>query len=431
MLLLIALAGTALFLFFLFFFRSKCTRVAYLLFVVYFCPVMSLGVLPDALGGLTVFDALSYFSFIFFFKDFVFISQKNRVYFSLFCLLMVILFLGSLHSKFVQHSLLSIMSVLPIFIYSKLLTKELTINPDLKTKLIRGFQLSFFMAVIFIAMQILVGLKFTFYKDLNPNISNSGGIRYPGFFGDAQVNAQFLGMLSFLFLVNFKNIKKPTFLNFLLFTIVVITLFYSGGRSAFFGVCVSLVFLLFLFAWRLKFFIALSFIIAVTIIPFLKDSFILFQRLDTFDDSYQFRHYIWNEAYEIYKNNAFLGIGIGNYKDYVERYSLDQYYVLEDNGILIMDQPENGYLKILTETGLLGFIIAFLFIIIPMAKAIYSHFTVKKNYLTLLFIASIICWFVSFNSLYTLSDRRIIILLVSLICFVIKSGNTVTIKNGD
>jgi O-antigen ligase len=46
--------------------------------------------------------------------------------------------------------------------------------------------------------------------------------------------------------------------------------------------------------------------------PFLKDSFILFRRIDSVDDSYVFRTYIWKEAYDIFLNQTFLGIGIGN-----------------------------------------------------------------------------------------------------------------------
>jgi len=55
-------------------------------------------------------------------------------------------------------------------------------------------------------MQMIVGLRFTFYPDLNPNVTTDDGIRYPGFFMDSQMNSQFLGMLSFLFLINFRNI---------------------------------------------------------------------------------------------------------------------------------------------------------------------------------------------------------------------------------
>jgi hypothetical protein len=422
MLLLIALSGITIFLFFVYFFKSKCTREAYILFTVYFFPLMSLGVTSEAFGGLKIFDALSYFSFIFFIQDFFIISKKNKIYFYLFNLLIVILFVGSLHSEFIKHSLLTLLSVFPIFIFSRLLIKELSINPELRRKIIWGFQLSFFIGIIFMTAQILVGLQFTFYPDLNPNITTSEGIRYPGFFADAQVNALFFAMMSFLFLINFKNISKPGAIHFFLFGSALVAMFFSGGRAAFLGVCMGLVFLLLFFSWRLKYFITLSTLAVLAVIPFLKDSFVLFQRLGGFNESYQFRSYIWKEAYEIYTNHQFLGIGIGNYKDYVERYSSDQYYVLEDNSILVMDQPENGYLKILTEAGLLGFMISFLFIILPVAKALYGHFAVKKNYMTLLFIAPIVCWLVSFNSLYTLSDRRIEILLVSLICFIIAKG---------
>ncbi|HXB43250.1 MAG TPA: hypothetical protein VNV85_04305, partial [Puia sp.] len=88
------------------------------MFTVYFFPLMSLGVTSEAFGGLKVFDALSYFSFIFFIQDFFIISKKNKIYFYLFNLLIVILFVGSLHSEFIKHSLLTILSVIPIFIFS-------------------------------------------------------------------------------------------------------------------------------------------------------------------------------------------------------------------------------------------------------------------------------------------------------------------------
>lgn len=417
----IALAGLSLLLFFIFFFKNKCKREAYLLFIVYFFPFMGLGVTPEAFGGLTVFDAICYFGFVFFINDFIFINRKKIFYFLLFFLLFVILAAGSIHSKFIQHSLLSILSILPIFIFAKLLMKELAVNPLIKKRIIKVFKFFFYIAVFFMAMQIMTGLRFTFYKDLNPNVDTAEGIRYPGFFADAQVNSLFLAMLSFLFLINFKNIRKPAALNFILFSAVIITLFYSGGRSAFLGLGVSLIFLLFFFAPRVKYFIGAAFLAVLLIIPFLKNSFILFQRLGSIDESYQFRSYIWKEALQIFNDNKMLGIGIGNYKNYVERYSPDQYYVLEDGGILILDQPENGYLKVLTEAGLFGFIIAFLFVLIPIFKGVYYHLFVKKNHLNLLFISSVICWFVSFNSLYTLSDRRIVILLTALLCFIIQS----------
>jgi hypothetical protein len=431
MLLLIALAGFTVISFFVFFVISKYSRESYLLFNGYFLPLMGLGITPEACGGLKVFDLLAYFSFLFFVRDFIFISTKNRIYFYLFSVLMIIAFAGSLHSEFVIPSLLSILSVFPIFIFSRLLVREIAINPGLINKMIRAFRFSFLVAAVFIGMQMLVGIQFNFYQDLNPNVSGDEGIRYPGFFMDSQMNSQFLGMLSFLFLINFKNILKPAFSNYLLFSLVVLSMFFAGGRSGFLGFAAGFAFLLLFFGRRMRYYIGIGALAVIASPPFLKNSFILFQRIDTVDDSYGFRAYIWREAYDIFLHHKFLGIGIGNYKDYVNRYSSDQYYVLKDNTILLLDQPESGYLKILAELGAIGFAISLLLILIPVTKAIYAHLKTRMNYPALFFIASIICWLVSFNSLYTLTDRRIVVLLISLICFVIKSGpiTSITEKN--
>jgi len=77
MMLLIVLAGLTLFSFLLFFVMNKYSRGSYLLFNGYLLPLMCLGVTPEALGGLKVFDALAYFAFLFFIKDFIFIARSK------------------------------------------------------------------------------------------------------------------------------------------------------------------------------------------------------------------------------------------------------------------------------------------------------------------------------------------------------------------
>jgi len=425
---LIILASLVLGSFCLYFFQKKCSREGYLLFVVYTLPLQSLGVTPEAFGSLKVFDVLAYFSFVFFIKDFMLVSKKNRIYSNLFGLLILFLLAGSLNSEFEKHSLWALLSVFPIFIYSRLLIRELAINPELQRKMIRGFLIAFFIGAFFMIMQMFFGIQFTFYQDLNPNITTDEGIRYPGFFGDAQLNALFLAMVSFLLLINNRAINRPNLLNFVLFGIGMTAVLISGGRSAFLGICVGLFFLMIFFGGRVRSFLLIGALACISIIPFLKNSVILIQRLENIGESYEFRSYIWKEAYEICKEHPMLGIGIGNYRDYVGRYSADQYYVLQDNSILLLDQPESGYLKVATETGIFGFIIVLLFILVPVGKAIYSQLTGNKNHLSLLFIAAILCWLVSFNSLYTLSDRRIVILLATFVCFVIKPGYAVAAK---
>jgi len=81
---------------------------------------MSLGVTPEAFGGLTVFDALCYFGFVFFFKRFHHHLRKEPDIYFFVLYFDFILLIGSLHSDFVQHSLISMLSVFPIFIYARL-----------------------------------------------------------------------------------------------------------------------------------------------------------------------------------------------------------------------------------------------------------------------------------------------------------------------
>ncbi len=411
--------------FFIFFIKNKFTRKGYLLFVLYSLPLMNLGVTPESLGGLTIFDILSYFIFLFYFRKFLVIYKINKIYFFLFRILILLIFIGSITSEFANHSLISILSLFPIFIFAKLLIKELSVNPEFKANLIASLKIAFAISIVFMLMQITVGSKFTFYEELHSNTFSSEGNRYPGFFYDSQINSQFLGMISFIFLVNLKPNLNLTLFNCIQFLIALLFVFLSGGRSGLLGFCTGLIFLLIFSSWDLKKFIAISFLTSAAIFPFIKDSMTIFKRLNSIDESYQFRSSIWNNAYKIFENNKFLGIGLGNYKSYVTVYSPDQYLLLDNNEILILDQPENGYLKLLTELGILGFITIFSLIVIPIAKVFYSHFAVKKNYFVLAIIASLVCWFVSFNSLYTLSDKRIEIILTAFLCLLIYSKNEI------
>jgi O-antigen ligase len=421
--LLVTLAACTILSFIFFFLKNNFSAASYLLFIVYVLPLMNLGVTTESLGSFTVFDLLSFFIFILYFKDFLLIYKANRIYFYSLWLLLFIFFLGAITSHFVNHSLLSILNFIPIFFFSKLLIKELANDSTFKFKIIDGLKFSFFIASIFILFQIIFGPQATFYVELHSNTFSSEGNRYPGFFYDSQMNAQFLGMISFIFLINRKDVSKPSPKNIVYFTIASIFVFLSGGRSGLFGFSLGLLFLLLFSNWQLKKIISIAIFCSLFFLPFMKDSLTIFKRLNDIDDSYQFRTNIWNNAIKIFEKNKFLGIGIGNYKNYVTAYSPDQYLILENNEILILDQPENGYLKLLTELGIFGFITFFLLLIIPIAKVFYSHFAEAKNYLLFIIIASIICWFVSFNSLYTLSDKRIAIVLTSLLCLLINVKN--------
>jgi O-antigen ligase len=94
-----------------------------------------------------------------------------------------------------------------------------------------------------------------------------------------------------------------------------------------------------------------------------------------------------------------------------------------ENEIVFLDQPENGYLKILTEFGGPGFLVVFALIIGSMVGGLRAWFKKQTDSRVLFFIAPIICWLVSFISLYSITDRRNLIVLVCLSAFLIYLSN--------
>jgi O-antigen ligase len=401
---------------------SRQPRRTYLLYMLYVLPLIDMKITPYQWGSLTLFDGFSYLMLFWGYKDFLGIYKPNKFYFGGFCTLVFLLLLGSLTSSFITNSLLTILSVFPVFIYARLLMVECVHDAEFIKKMINGLKFACLFSMAFLAAQMVIGLDFRLYSELNQNTLDSNGIRYPSFFHDSQKYAQFLAMLSFLFLINNKNIQRPQLQQILLFLSVTAAIFLTGGRSAFVGLSVGVLFLLLFAGMQYKKYIIVGCLAGGLVIAFFSKSLIMFNRQDDFNNSFDFRATIWQEAYDIYRSHPFLGIGIGNYKDYVSRYAQDQYLVLE-NEIVFLDQPENGYLKILTEFGAPGFIVVFALIVGAVVGGLRAWVKRQTDGRVLLFIAPIISWLVSFVSLYSLTDRRNLIVLVCLSSFLIYLSN--------
>lgn len=401
---------------------SKQPRRTYLLYMLYVMPLIDFKVTPWQFGSLTLFDAFSYVMLFWRYKDFLSIYKPNRFYFGGFCTLIFLLLLGSLTSSFITNSLLSLLSVFPVFIYARLLMVECIQDNQFMNKMIKGLQLACLISMAFLAVQLVVGLNFKLYSELNQNTQDVNGIRYPSYFHDSQKYGQFLAMLSFLFLLNNKNVKRPALINLLLFLSVAVAMFLTGGRSAFLGLSAGVLFLLVFAGMQFKKYIIAGCLAGGVLIAIFSHSLVVFNRDDDINNSLDFRASIWKEAYEIFKDHPYLGIGVGNYQDYVSLYAQDQYLVLEDE-IIFLDQPENGYLKILTEYGGPAFLVAFVLIIGSAVGAMRAWVKKQTDARVLLFIAPIICWLVSFVSLYSITDRRNLIVLICLCSFLIYLSN--------
>lgn len=422
-----ALAIVTLLLFLAIIMFSKNVRRSYLLFSICALPFIDIPVTTANLGSLKVFDALSYLTFAILFKDFIAIGTRPKLYFSLYGTLVVLLLIGSLTSEFVVNSLLSLLSVFPVFIFAKLLINECEMNEDFKNEALLFIKAVGIFSFLFVLAQVIFGLNFTFYPNLNPNTSGPDGNRYPSFFHDPQKYAQYIAMLSFLYLPF--NPKQVSLKHIIPFIASIYALLLTGGRSALLGLGGGLLILFLLLNARIKIIILALFIAGCIPLYFFSDVFITFDRAGDFESDYAFRSTIWKEAFEIFTENPLLGIGNGNYQKHVQYYSLDQYFIY-DNEVLFFDQPENGYLKILVEFGVFGFVIFLLFFIMPITNAINSFLKGNKNLANFFFIASIVSCLIAFNSVYSLSDRRIMIILVSLVSFLIASESQ-TVKQNE
>lgn len=405
------------------FISNKTPRKFYILFPLYIFPLIDLPISPVTIGNLSVFDGVSYIAFIFLFKDFLLVEKRTKIYLFLLCLLVIILLLGSLSSEFVKTSLFNILTVFPIFIYSKSVILECSKDEKFKNKIIFCLKLAGTYAILFLIVQLLIGLNFTFYTQLNKNTQDAYGLRYPSFFQEPQKFQQFLAMLSFLCLINPRQIEKPTLKNYLAFGVLIIGMVATGGRSAFIGLFVGLLILFFILSNQYKKTLVIISSIGFILLLCFPSSFLVLNRSKTFSDDLSYRASLWDDAYNIYKSHPLVGIGLGNFKDYMTLHSAN-YYITPDNEVIFPDQPESGYWKILTETGTLGFLVIFIFILAPLFTRIKDYFRKKKDLMNFFFISALISWLISFTSVYSISDKRILIVVLILICFLISNNKS-------
>ena len=408
---------------FLLYIQYKKSIEAYILFVLYCIPLTSLLATKVGWGGFRIFDIISFFCLGFFLKRF-FLSQvrrNNRLNNLLLIALIIIIFFGCLISESPIVSILSLVQILPAFIYFRFILIACKKNRLFYLKVINAIKFNYVLLLVFIAIQLIVGLKFTFYPTLNPNTSDAinNVIRYPGFFHDSQANGQFLAMGSFFFLYNSNNLKKnKLLLNYIFFLCCACGIFLSGSRSALSGFFIGVLILIIFGGYRSKMYVLMFALTTLIIYTAVKPKFLVIKRTESLDEDYKFRQSIWKEAFNISLENPVLGIGIGNFKSYTEHHNRDLYLETEDE-ITYFDQPENGYLKILSEIGFIGFALFFVLLIKPIIRSLFLYIKGIYEYKIIFLNAAIVSWLVAFTTVYSLFDSRITILVTTLLALVV------------
>lgn len=393
-----------------FFYRNGQVR-SYLLYVAYLLPFMDLKIVPFDFGGLTVFDCIALATLLLIPKAIFRKLNFLNYYFILFVLFLAALVFSSIASEFPSRALFSLLTVVTPFIYARLLIIEISNDTGFIKELFGGLKFAGYTALVFILMQVAFGTGFTFYDTLNQNVMGEDASRYPGYFMDSQINGIFIAMLSFVWLLHFKNIAKINLTQLILFSFMIAGLLLAGSRSAIIGFGGAMVFLVIFMRGNLRYYILRFTVMGAMFLFFASGTINTFKRFKQIDNSYDFRINIWEGAVDIFKDHPVLGIGMNNYQDYVKEHAQDQSLMLDDNEIFYLDQPENGYLKLLTEWGIIAFAILMLMIITPVVRMFMHYFRGYDVRMATLFVAPILCWFISFMSIYTLSDSRIVMLL--------------------
>ena len=422
----ISLAAFAVFVVYLL--MGKDAKRSYLLFVLFAFPIIDLFITPVSMGGFKVFDLITYFALLFIIRPAAAFSKPWTIYSTLILVLFLVLLIGCLLSEFVQYSLITFAQLFSVFIYAWLLFEECHNHPEFCATVIKALKVSCLISLGFLAIQLTVGLSFALYK-LNPNASSFDAlIRYPSYFQDPQKYGQFLAICSFLFLIEKKKGNKAFLIGAFLFAIVICGIFLSGVRAAFAGLCVGLLIVFAFGEKRYKLMGLACILVGVSAFVLFSEHFALFNRVANVNDSADQRYAYWNGAVAIFSKHPFLGIGLGNYQNYVSIHMQEQYWEYAD-GIEYVDHPENGYLKLLAEYGIAGFLIMLSFFITPIVRAVKALLQdFQGNKMLLFLIASIVSWMVAFTTMYSFSDLRIFVQVISLLCITLTLSNKALAK---
>ncbi len=216
--------------------------------------------------------------------------------------------------------------------------------------------------------------------------------RISSFFKDELIYGSYLSkffpiFLSLFFIYKNKGIKLNIFFSIILIlTIFMITL--SGERAALFLIILTLIFLFMMLKINIK--ILTTFLIVILlgvssiltfnenvknrVINFTKNQIITKDKIYFFSKDHAGHYYA---AIDIYKeNNKIIGIGPKNFRNYC--YNNQKYQNLP---FICTSHPHNTYIQILTETGMLGFLIlltTFFLLIYLSSRHFYFKFFKKE-----------------------------------------------------
>ena len=320
----------------------------------------------------------------------------------------------------------------------------------LTEKNILNFKL-FFISCLFVTLFVSIDIFYQLYngKDIFGYESIGFGRKLSGPFGDELIAGGFIQRFSvfsfFLFPIFYyeKSQKYSKFLIPILFFIFSFGIILSGNRMPLI-LFIFTIFLIFIFNKKIRGYL-LSFIIIFSLIFFLafkfntkvRDNFLSF-KVQIFNMIISLKEKNINQSntpqylkefstfYETWKMHKYFGGGIKNFRYYChERPNIDR-----KSKFICNMHPHNYYLEILTETGVIGFIIILsiftTILYLSLYKKYFTNTILKNNNLIVpfifLFIAEIFP-IKSTGSFFTTGNTTYLIILMAVIVGLVRREN--------
>ena len=252
-----------------------------------------------------------------------------------------------------------------------------------------GFKFLPFKKIIFFWIIIIAFVSFDIYFQYFIGFDLFGykaehGPRYSGPFGNELIAgsylSRFLPLIIPLLIITSKKNKKNSILIPIFLILLIFSVLLTGERASFLFLLEFLI-LYFIFLFRnkisvlLKIFIPTLISLALLInLPGIKDRYSdLYNILINFEQSSYGK--LYSSGIQVWKLNPINGVGFKNFRVNCDIQVVD----LSDNTHpLCSTHPHNLYLEILSETGIIGFLL-FCFFILFLLKKILKQLNFNKN----------------------------------------------------
>lgn len=369
--------------------------------------------------GFTVFDVITLLFAIFFFRKRA-VSIPSISLFAMFLLgytATVITGLTISDEPFSRDNAFEFLTIFPIFIFGRIFIDECIETPVFKQQIANGLIFSLAFSILFLVIQMAVGLQFSLFNTMNPNILMSDGIRYPSYMNDPQTYSQVAGSLSFLCLIKWHDEETTSWKKYMLLLLAVLGILAAGGRAGLLGWALGFCLIALFSNNRYRIALLFAAILIYVSSIFLKDQLAIFKRSSDMESAALERLEYRTQAMQAFSLYPFFGIGLKNYASFAFDHFPNQVWVI-DNEPVAFDHPESGYLKILVETGFIGAGFFALFLLYTLLIA-FNTYLRKKDTNFVIWSAGLLCFLTGFYSTYSLGDSRIKLMVACFLCFML------------